>query len=171
MKRSLKSIVTISALFALVASPILGAKSASANPESYVGAGVSAGLTNGGQDGDAATLGGNIQGRYALPNAPISVRGAVIYSDETSAIMPIVSYDVPVNDRVNVYAGGGYSMVESDGKPTPMGNKDSVVLTTGVEAKVTRDIVLYGDAKLGLDAYKDSPASALSVNVGAGYAF
>lgn len=176
MKLSCKSALTISALFAVIFAPILGvAGKASAQPEphkfSYIGAGISAGVTNGGQDGDAATLGGNIQGRYAIPNAPVSLRGAVLFSNETSAIMPIISYDLPVTNNANLYAGVGYSFVEANGKPTPAGNKDAVVLTTGVEAKVAKSIVVYSDAKLGINAYQDSPASALSFQMGAGYHF
>jgi hypothetical protein len=175
MKLSLK-FAAISTLSALAIAPVLfSADPASAQPKgmdgSYVGAGVAAGVTNGGQDGDAATLGGNIQGRVAIPNAPVSVRGAVLWSDETAAIMPMVSYDVPVAKNTNVYVGAGYSFVESNGKPTPLGNQDGVVLTAGAESAVAKDFIVYGDAKLGLNTYQDSPASALSFQAGVGYRF
>ncbi len=85
--------------------------------------------------------------------------------------MPIISYDVPVTNNANVYAGVGYSFVEANGEPSPLGNDDSVVLTTGVEAGVTKDIVVYGDAKWGINAYEDSKADALSFQLGAGYRF
>lgn len=176
MKFSLKSITTFSALTALAIAPIfLSAGSASAQPTgmdgNYVGGGVAAGVTNGGQTGDAATFGGNIQGRLTVPQLPVSVRGAVLFSDDTSAIMPMLSYDMPITNNANVYAGAGYSFVEDDGQPTPLGNRNSVVLTTGVEAEVARNVVVYSDAKLGLRAYQNSPASALSVQLGAGYRF
>ncbi|PIG93011.1 outer membrane beta-barrel protein [Gloeocapsopsis sp. IPPAS B-1203] len=174
MKLSLKA-ATISALSALVIAPILSAGQAAAQPTgtnaSYIGGGIAAGVTNGGQTGDAATFGGNIQGRYAIPNTPVSARGAILFSDETSAIMPIVSYDVPVFNNTNVYVGGGYSFVEQNGRPTPLGNRNSFVLTTGVETQVARDIVLYSDAKLGIRAYENSPASAVSFQAGAAYRF
>ncbi|AFY67824.1 outer membrane beta-barrel protein [Geitlerinema sp. PCC 7407] len=174
MKLSLKSVAALSLLSALIA-PAFLAGSASAKPagmdRNYVGAGLAAGVTNGGQDGDAANLGGNIQGRFEVPNAPVSVRGAILFSDDTSAIMPIISYDVPVTNNANVYAGVGYSFVEANGEPSPLGNDDSVVLTTGVEAGVTKDIVVYGDAKWGINAYEDSEADALSFQLGAGYRF
>ncbi|MBW4519337.1 MAG: porin family protein [Scytolyngbya sp. HA4215-MV1] len=175
MKLSLKTIV-LSSLTALALFPtLLWASSASAQPTgmegSYVGAGVSAGVTNGGQDGDAATLGGNIQGRLDIPKAPVSLRGAVLFSDETAAIMPIVSYDLPVSNNANVYVGAGYSFVEDNGHPTPLGNQDSVVLTAGAEAAVTKDVVVYGDAKWGIDAYQNSPASAVSLQAGVGFRF
>lgn len=176
MKLTFKSVVTISALVATVIAPaLLSAGSASAKPAgtdaNYVGAGISAGVTNGGQEGDAATFGGNIQGRVAVPNAPVSVRGAVLFSDETSAIMPIVTYDVPVTNNANVYVGGGYSFVEKDGSPTPLGNRNAPVVTVGAEAQVTQNLVVYGDTKWGIDAYQNSPADAVSFQAGAGFKF
>lgn len=176
MKRFLKGALKISALSALVVAPVLLLSGeAFAQPTgtnaSYLGGGISAGVTNGGKTGDAATFGGNIQGRVAIPNTPLSARGAILFSDETSAIMPMVSYDVPVRNNANVYLGAGYSFVEENGKPTPLGNKDAVVLTTGVEAEVARNIIVYSDAKLGIDAYEDSPASAVSFQAGAAYRF
>lgn len=175
MKRSLKA-VTLSALSILVAAPMfLSAEKASAQPTgtnaNYIGGGIAAGVTNGGQTGDAATFGGNIQGRYVIPNTPVSARGAILFSDETSAIMPIISYDLPVTNNTNIYLGGGYSFVEQNGRPSPLGNKNSVVLTTGVETQVARNIVLYSDAKLGIRAYENSPASAVSFQAGAAYRF
>lgn len=176
MKLTLKSFITISALAATVIAPaLLSAGSASAQPAgtdaNYIGAGVAAGVTNGGQEGDAATFGGNIQGRFTTQKAPVSVRGAVLFSDETSAIIPMVSYDVPVTNSANVYAAVGYSFVESNGKPTPLGNQDAPVLAVGAEAQVGKNIVVYGDTKLGINAYQNSPASAVSVQAGAGFKF
>jgi len=178
MKFTLKSVVTFCALTATAIAPaLLFAGNASANPTgtnaNYVGGGVAAGVTNGGsvQGGDAATLGGNIQGRITTPKAPVSVRGAVLFSDETSAIMPIVTYDVPVTNNANVYVGGGYSFVESQGKPTPLGNRNAPVVTVGAEAAVGDNMVVYGDTKLGINAYQDSSASAVSFQAGAGFKF
>jgi hypothetical protein len=128
-------------------------------------------VTNGGQDNDAATFGGNIQGRVTTSKAPVSLRGAVLFSDDTSAIMPMVSYDVPVTNNANVYVGAGYSFVEEDGQPTPLGNKNAPVVTVGAEAQLGRNVVVYGDTKLGIEAYEDSPASAVSIQAGAGYRF
>ncbi|PZV11566.1 MAG: hypothetical protein DCF22_14250 [Leptolyngbya sp.] len=138
----------------------------------YVGGGVAAGVTNGGQQGDAATLGGNIQGRIApFANVPVSARAAILFGRETTAIMPLVTYDLPIAANTNLYVGGGYSFVEKNGKPTPLGNKSAPVVTVGAETSVTRDIVVYGDAKLGIKAYENSPASALSFQAGVGYRF
>ncbi len=138
----------------------------------YVGGGVAAGVTNGGQQGDAATFGGNIQGRIApFANVPVSARAAILFGKETTAIMPLITYDLPIAANTNLYVGGGYSFVEKNGKPTPLGNRDAAVVTVGAESSVTRDIVVYGDAKLGIKAYENSPASALSFQAGVGYRF
>lgn len=177
MQLSLKlsaAIVTISTL--AIAPTFLSASSASAQPirfnDSYVGAGVSVGVTNGGQGEDSkAVTGGNIQGRVAIPNAPVSVRGAVLFGGDNAAIMPMVTYDQRVSNNANVYVGAGYSFSDKDGKPTPLGNRDAVVITAGAEAGVGKHVVVYGDAKWGINAYENSSADALSFQAGLGYRF
>ncbi|WP_414564088.1 MULTISPECIES: hypothetical protein [unclassified Anabaena] len=177
MKNILKSLMTISALSSLVVAPILlSAGQASAQPTrgtdaSYIGAGVAAGVTNGGQDGDAATLGGNLTGRVKLGNTPFSARGNVLWGNETTAIIPEVSVDVPIANRTNAYITGGYSFVEKNGAPTPLGNRESVVVGAGVESEVANNFLVYTNAKVGLRAYENSPASAISINGGLGYRF
>jgi hypothetical protein len=52
-----------------------------------------------------------------------------------------------------------------------LGNQDSVVLTTGVETGVGRNVVLYSDVKWGIDAYEDSSKDAVSLQLGAGFRF
>jgi hypothetical protein len=177
MKRFIKSFVTISALSSLVIAPIfLSAGQASAETKigtdaSYVGAGVGVGVTNGGQNGDAATFGGNLTGRLKLGDTPFSARGNVLWSDQTTAIIPQVSADVGIAKNTNAFLGLGYSFVEANGKPTPLGNKDGVAVTAGIESEVTKNFLLYSNATLGIDAYKNSSASALSIQSGIGVRF
>ncbi|NMG20277.1 outer membrane beta-barrel protein [Brasilonema bromeliae] len=180
MKRLLKSFVTISALSSVVVAPILlSAGLASALPRptqngtdaSYVGVGVSGGLTNGGQKGDAAAFGGNVTGRYKLGDTPLSARGQLLWGEETTAIIPQISADLGIGKGTNIYLGAGYSFVEKDGKASPLGNKDGVALTAGVESELGNSFMLYGNANLGVDAYKNSPASAFNVSGGVGYRF
>jgi hypothetical protein len=176
MRRSLKLSTTIATLATVAIAPaILFAGQASARPitfsDSYIGVGASAGVTNGGQDGDAANFGGNFQGRLAIPNVPVSVRGAVLFGGENTAVMPMLSYDLPVSSNVNLYAGAGYSFVNQEGEPSPLGNKNAPVVTLGAEAGIGRSVVVYGDAKLGVDAYRNSSADALSFQAGVGYRF
>jgi hypothetical protein len=177
MKFSLKSALIAILTAASIAPALVFAGSASAQPKgtnaNYIGAGPSFGLTNGGSTtgGDAATLGGNIQGRLTTPVQGVSVRGAIDFSDETSAITPMVSYDVPIAKNTNAYIMGGYSFVESSGKPTPQGNQNAPVVGIGVESQVGNNVVVYGNTKLGINAYQNSPASAVNVGVGAGFMF
>ncbi len=170
MKLSLKSIATVSALSAVAFVPmLLSASPASAQMAgSYIGAGIAAGVTE-----DAAgdtSFGANIQGRFDVPVAPISVRGAALISD-SAALMPLVTYDIGIAPGANLYIGGGYSFVTDEGRSTPLGDRSAPVATVGVEAAIRRNIVLYGDAKVGFDAYRNSNDAAVSLQVGAAYRF
>ena len=138
---------------------------------SYIGAGISAGVTNGGQNNDAAVFGGNVQGRYAIPETPVSVRGAVLFGGDATAIMPMLTYDAPIADNTNVYLGAGYSFVTDEGENTPLGNRDAAVITLGAESEVSNRVIVYGDAKWGIDAYENSSADALSFQTGVGIRF
>ncbi|BAZ41526.1 hypothetical protein NIES4101_74920 [Calothrix sp. NIES-4101] len=138
---------------------------------SYVGAGVAAGVTNGGQQNDAATFGGNVQGRYAIPNSQVSVRGSALFGGDSTALIPTVTLDAPVAKNTNVYVGGGYAFQTNEGYASQLGNKNSPVLTLGAESQVTQNVVVYGDAKWGIDAYKNSSADAISLQTGVGYSF
>ncbi len=177
MKGVMKSFMTISTLSALVVAPIfMSATQASAAPKkgtdaSYVGIGIAPGLTNGGQNGDAATFGGQVVGRAKLGNLPVSARGQIDFSDETSSITPHLTVDVPVARNTNAYVGAGYRFVEKDGRPTPTGNKDGVAIVAGVESEVAKNFLLYGNATVGIDAYRNSSASSVSTGFGAGYRF
>ncbi len=177
MKRFLKSFVTISALSSLVVAPLfLTAGQASAEPTkgtdaSYIGAGVSAGVTDGGQRGQDAQFGGNLTGRLKLGDTPFSARTQLLFTDQTTAIIPQLSVDAPIAKGTNVFFGAGYSFVEANGKQTPLGNRDGVALTAGVESEVAKNFLLYSNATLGMKTYQNSDASAVSIQGGLGYRF
>lgn len=177
MKNILKSLMTISALSSFLIAPILlnpsqaSAETQKGTNASYVGAGLAAGVTNGGENNDAANLGGNITGRVKLGNTPFSARGNVLWNDQTTAITPEVSVDVPIAKGTNAFVTGGYSFVEKNGSPTPIGNRDAVVVGAGIESEVANNFLIYTNAKVGLSAYQNSPASAVSINGGIGYRF
>lgn len=137
----------------------------------YLGAGLSGGLTEGGQGNDGRTVGGNVQGRVDIPHAPISVRGSALFTDENAAFVPIISYDLAVNDRTNIYAGGGASFLLNDESTTPLGNRNAFALTLGVESELTEKFGIYSDVKWGINAYENSFADAMSVQAGAAYRF
>ena len=117
-----------------------------------------------------------LQGRLDIPDFPFSVRGTAYSSQDAKAILPTISYDHAVHDDANIYAGVGYVFVETIGEnsDTPLGNQNGVVLTTGIEAKVMDDFILFGDAKLRLDAYSEqmeATKSPVQFQFGIGYGF
>ncbi|UKO97292.1 porin family protein [Nostoc sp. UHCC 0870] len=177
MKNILKSLVTISALSSVIMTAFVinsgqaAAETKKGTDASYVGAGVAAGVTEGGQTNDAPNFGGNLTGRVKLGNTPFSARGNVLWNDKTSAIIPELSFDVPIANRTNAFVTGGYSFVEKNGSPTPLGNRDAVVVGAGIESEVANNFLVYTNAKVGLRAYQNSPASAVSINGGIGYRF
>ncbi|MDZ8185514.1 MAG: hypothetical protein RMX96_11750 [Nostoc sp. ChiSLP02] len=149
---------------------IASAQTAGTNAN-YIGAGIAVGATSGGQGNDGSQVGGNVQGRYVVPQTPFSVRGSVLYGGDAAAIMPIVTYDAPIAKNTNVYLGGGYSFVTDQGQNSPLGNENAPVVTLGVESQVTNNVIAYGDTKWGIDAYRNSDADAVSFQAGLGYRF
>jgi hypothetical protein len=176
MKRILQMLLTRSAILLAIATPTcLLADAASAQSllrgmdGSYIGAGIAAGVTA--DESGESSFGGNIQGRGDIPLAPVSVRGAALIGEDGAALMPLVTYDVPVAPRTNLYLGGGYSFVTDEGSATPLGDQNAPVITAGAETAVTRNIVVYGDAKVGIDAYENSNDAAVSLQLGAAFRF
>jgi hypothetical protein len=181
MKRFFKRVLTVSAVSALAIVPAflpVGQASAqtfatNGTDANYLGGGISVGVTDGDSPlyDDGSKVGGNVQGRFAIPNAPVSARGSVLFGGDSTAIIPMISYDVPVAPNTNAYLGAGYSFNTNEGNSSPLGNKDAVVLSAGAESEVGSNVVLYGDAKWGIDAYEDSNADAVSIQAGAAYRF
>ncbi len=175
MKRFIKSCLTISALSSLLIAPaVLSAGSASAQPRrscdhTYVGGGLSGQVTNGGQDNDAANLGGNIQGSLPVQGTPIDVKTKVLWNNDATAINPEIAAGTCIGSRTKVYGAVGYSFIEQDGKSTPLGNQDSVTASVGVESEVQKGIVVYSNATVPFNGFDNT--SAIPVNVGGGVGF
>jgi hypothetical protein len=175
MKFSVKS-AAMSVLSVLVVAPaLLAAGSASAQTVrgmegSYLGGGASVGL-NGEVGSNDANFGGNVQGRFDIPQAPVSLRGAALITGNSVNLVPTVTVDLGVAPNTNVYLGGGYSFATNEGKPSALGNQNSAVLTAGVETAVHRNIALYSDVKVALDGVAASNKTPVSVQVGAAYRF
>ena len=175
MKLSFKAVALIT-LAATAAMVNFSVSSASAAPDKgmtkgYVGTGLAGSVTNGGTGSDGLNFGGNVQGRVAIPNTPVSVRGTVLFNGNNSAVIPTLTYDIPVAKGTNFYAGVGGAFVQNQGVNSPIGTRNSVVLNAGVETQVAKGIVVYTDAKLGINAYQGSPASALGLSGGVGVQF
>ncbi|MEO1432432.1 MAG: hypothetical protein AAFV71_25855, partial [Cyanobacteria bacterium J06633_8] len=155
----------------LIAQGVLSAGEASAQPRrtcdyTYVGGGLSGQVTNGGQDNDAANVGGNIQGSVAVNGTPIDVKTKVLWNNDATTINPELAAGTCLGSRTKVYGAVGYSFVEQDGQSTPLGNKDSVTASLGVESEVKKGVIVYSNATVALDGYENT--SALPVNVGGG---
>ncbi len=175
MKLSFQTIAltTLAATAAIVSFSVNGASADTAKGlnKGYVGIGGAGSITNGGTGSDGLNGGGNVQGRVVIPNTPVSVRGTVLFNGNNSAIVPTITYDIPVAKGTNVYAGVGGAFVQNKGVNSPIGTRDSVVLNAGVESQVAKGIVVYTDAKLGLNAYQGSSASAVGLSGGVGIQF
>jgi opacity protein-like surface antigen len=137
------------------------------------GAGIGTSLDDGVTD---SNFDGNVQGRFAMPqvrqrNLPFSVRGSLLFDGDNVVAIPSVTYDLAVNDRANVYAGLGYSLVGGDDELTSLGDKNSLVINGGFESDIRDNFLGYTDLKLGTDSYDNDEGIAVSVQAGLGYRF
>ncbi|MCU0570753.1 MAG: porin family protein [Oculatellaceae cyanobacterium Prado106] len=174
MKLNLKA----AALSVLAIAPVFlsaGIASAQTQPAtrgmegSYLGGGASVGFSGDAVDNDA-NVGGHVQGRLDIPDAPVSVRGSALIQDSV-ALVPTVTFDLGVARNTNLYLGAGYSFVTDEGKTSLLGNQNSVVLNAGVETAVHRNVAIYSDVKVGLDGVENSNRTPVAVQVGAAYRF
>jgi len=97
-----------------------------------------------GQSGTAGQR--NLQTRIDVQDFPVSIRGSLVLGDNIEAAMPMLSYDLPLGNSANIYAGAGYAIVRP-GAQTALGDRDGVVLSTGAEAAINRSVVVYGDVR------------------------
>lgn len=131
---------------------------------SYVGAGPTLGLS------DGPEIGGVIAARYKLLESPISFRAQALIGEST-AVVPTVSYDVPLNWQTDAYLGAGLVFAGGD-TPSPVGNKISFALQPGVDYVVPNsNTVFFGNAIIAFDAYRDGGGAALSLQGGVGLRF
>ncbi len=138
---------------------------------SYLGAGISGGLTTGNAPGEQTKSGGTLYGRYAIPQSKLSARAGVVFTDKISAITPKLTYDVGVAPGVNIFAGAGYNFVNEQTTSTPLGNKSAPILSLGVESQLANNVLVFGAADLGLNAYQNTNNTAIALQGGAGYRF
>ncbi len=131
---------------------------------SYVGVGSTVGVTDGVQ------VGGVVAARYRLLKAPVSFRAQALVGRNT-AVVPTVSYDLPLNWQTDAYLGAGLVLASGD-ESSPVGNKISFALQPGVDYVVPNsNTVIFGNAIIAFDAYRDRGGTALSVQGGVGLRF
>ncbi len=185
-----QSIKTI-AISALVLAPIVSATNpASAAPKyiaqaateltspqsvgttsNYLGAGVSSGLTTDNASGSQSKTGGTLYGRYAIPQSKLSARAGIVFTDKISAVTPKLTYDVGVAPGTNIFLGAGYNFVNEKNTSTPLGNKSAPVLSLGVESQLANNVLVFGSADLGVNAYQNNNNTAIAIQGGAGFRF
>ena len=163
----------------LVAAPTIAAgfSLANANPASaqaaygsYIGIGPSFGITHGSRE-EPGKVAGVVAGRYKFLTAPISIRTQVLIGNSV-AIVPTVSYDIPLSWRADAYVGAGASIPLSGDRTTPVGNKASFAIQPGIDyALPNSDFVLFGNAIIAFDAYEKGGGTAASFQGGVGVRF
>lgn len=139
---------------------------------SYVGIGGSIGLSEGGVD-EGNSSGGVIAVRYRLLEIPLSLRTQVLLSERT-AIVPTVSYDIPITWELEGYLGAGvaFPLGGSGSDTSPVGNETSFVLQPGLDYTLPNsDLVIFSNAIIAFDAYEQSNNTAVSVQAGVGLQF
>jgi hypothetical protein len=130
---------------------------------SYVGIGPAVGF------GDGVRVGGVIAGRYKLLEQPISFRAQAFFG-QSVAIVPTVSYDVPLNWQTDAYVGAGVVLASGD-TPSPVGNKISFALQPGIDYVVPNsNTVFFGNAIIAFDAIRNG-GTAFSLQGGVGLRF
>ncbi len=166
---------------ALLSSAAFVSLTAIASPESmqaqpaygsYLGAGASFGFTNGNTNtGENSRTSALVSARYKFLEFPISVRTQLLIGNST-AVVPTVSFDVPLNFDTDIYIGAGVSLANTV-DTTPVGNKNSFVIQPGIDYTLPNsNLVLFGNVIFAFDAYRNSPGtSATSLQTGLGIRF
>jgi hypothetical protein len=136
---------------------------------SYIGVGANLGVSDSG-NGEGSSAGGVINIRYKFLEAPFSLRSqALIGSNQ--AIVPTISYDIPLNWQADAYLGAGIVFAAGD-EPTPVGNKTGLALQPGIDyALPNSKAVIFGNAIIAPNAYQDGGGTAISVQGGIGWRF
>ena len=169
----------IASLFSIATAVISLATAAPASAQaaygSYVGAGASIGLTSGddaaGEDQDEAAV---IAARYHFLRLPLSVRAQALVFTDTNAFVPTVSYDFPLNWHTDLYLGAGLAIQDAgdNDDPSPIGNQTAFVLQPGVDYMLPNSrLVVFGNAIIAFDAYREGNNTAAALQGGVGVRF
>jgi hypothetical protein len=135
---------------------------------SYVGIGPAIGITEGDAPNEDREISGIVNARYKFLELPVSIRAQAFIGDGI-ALVPTVSYDIPLNWQTDAYVGVGASVHFSGN--TPIGNKTAFAIQPGIDyALPNSNITLFGNAVIAFDAYKTGGAAA-SIQGGVGWRF
>ncbi|WP_448572665.1 hypothetical protein [Trichothermofontia sp.] len=142
---------------------------------SYVGIGFSGGLTegdtHGGADSEDRKSAAVFSTRYKILEVPISLRTQTLLFNPTTAFVPTVSYDFPLSWQSDAYIGVGYAFSKGE-SPSPVGNKNAFAIQPGIDfALPDSNLVLFGNAIIAFDAYREAGGAAVSLQGGVGLNF
>jgi hypothetical protein len=139
---------------------------------SYLGVGASFGFTSGNASAnESSRTSGVVAARYKFLEFPVSLRTQILVGNST-AVVPTVSFDVPLNFDTDVYIGAGVALSNTV-DTTPVGNKNSFVIQPGIDYTLPNsNLVLFGNVIFAFDAYRNSSGtSATSLQTGLGLRF
>ena len=137
---------------------------------SYLGAGVAFGVSNQSAINEDSNTSGFFSVRYKFLRAPVSLRTQVLIGGNGVAVVPTVSYDIPLSWQADAYIGAGASIVRGD--KTPIGNKGSFVIQPGIDyALPNTSLSLFTNAIISFDGYRSNNGTAASIQAGAGLRF
>ena len=159
------------AIAGLAAFPMAETAQAQAAYGSYVGIGGSLGLTSDSVTGDGDGFSAVIAGRYRFLEIPVSIRAQAFFLGSSFAFVPTVSYDYALNWNTDIYLGAGVSFAGGD-DPSPVGNRTAFVLQPGIDYTFPNSrLVLFGNAIIAFNAYRDGGNTAIALQGGVGYQF
>jgi len=150
---------------------LLTTESASAQPAygSYIGVGLGYSPTEDSND-EGSQVGGVVNVRYKFLKMPLSLRVQGLIG-EGIAIVPTVSYDFPLNWQTDAYVGAGFSFAGGN-SPSPVGDQTSFAIQPGVDFMIPKsNTVLFGNAIVAFDAYRQGGGTAFSLQGGVGLQF
>ncbi|WP_017716507.1 hypothetical protein [Kamptonema formosum] len=133
---------------------------------SYVGVGGGFGVISRDGERQSSAL---IAIRYKVLEVPISLRAQAFLMGEGVALVPTVSYDIPLNWQTDTYVGAGVSFA---GGETPVGNKTGFAIQPGIDYSLPNSrLVVFGNAIIAFDAYREQGGTAFSLQGGVGLRF
>ena len=146
--------------------------SAQAAYGSYIGAGISGGLTEGEELlNEDRKISAVVAARYKFLRAPISIRTQALIGDSV-ALVPTISYDLPLTWRADAYVGIGASIPLSGDRTTPVGNQTAFAIQPGIDYVLPNsNLVVFGNAIIAFDAYREGGGPAASLQGGVGLRF
>lgn len=136
---------------------------------SYVGIGPAFGITEGDNANEEREVSGLISARYKFLELPVSIRAQAFIGDGF-ALVPTVSYDIPLNWQTDAYIGLG-AAVNISGN-TAIGNKTGFAIQPGIDYSLPNsNLVVFGNAVIAFDAYESDSGTAASIQGGVGLRF